>query len=250
MVTRRRYGEADAEVEAARFVRHVSSRGPLRFELEQEATLPRAEQRALGEVSRFWIQFNAPNALHGSLAVRFLSAVNGLLERMDDQALRDAGAGVGEFEALIVALTGTPGLPLDERDLAQLRGAGVNRELLAAEGGAVGSNEAADLLGISRQAVAKRVLRERLLAVTPTGGRQRFPRWQFADGGVLPGLEETLALLATGRIDPWARLLFFLSEQDDIAGPRPLDALRAGDVAGVVRAAARYAAVPLPPVAR
>lgn len=250
MVVRERHDETGTEREAARFVFAAPPSAGLAFELEDAAALPRADRAALGEVSRFWDQFNDKSLLRGSLAVRLLSAVNGLLERMDERALKDAGTGSDDVEALIAALTSPAGSALGERDLAQLRGVLINRELLAAEGGTVGPNEVAQLLAMSRQAVAQRVARNRLLVVAPSGGRQRFPVWQFAQSGVLPGLEGTLAILAEGEVDPWARLLFFLTEQDDLAGPRPLDALRLGDKGGVARAARRYAGVAAPAVAR
>ncbi len=250
MVVRERNDESGMGREAARFVFHAQPTAGLAFELDTAVALQRADRAALGEVSRFWVLFNDKSLLRGSLAVRLLSAVNGLLERMDERALKDAGTGSDDVEALIAALTGPDGVTLGERDLAQLRGALVNRDLLAAEGGTVGANEVARLLSVSRQAVAQRVLRNRLLAVTPTGGRQRFPVWQFAQSGVLPGLEDTLAILSAGEVDPWARLLFFLTEQDNLQGARPLDALLLGDAAGVACAARRYAGVADPAVNR
>jgi len=250
MAVREREDGTAAAREAARFVFASWPGDGLAFEVADGVALPRADRAALGQVSRFWEQFNDTSRLRGAVAVRLLSAVNGLLERMDERALKDAGSGSDDVEALIAALTSSTGSEIDERDLAQMRGVTINRELLAAEGGACGLSEAADQLGISRQAVTQRVARNRLLAVAPVGGRQRFPAWQFADGGVLRGLEDALAILADGEVDPWARLLFFLTEQDDLAGPRPLDALRLGDAAGVARAARRYAGVAAPAVGR
>jgi hypothetical protein len=232
--------------EAARFVFSASAHTNLAFEFEDTSTLPRADRAALGQVGRFWVHFSGESSLRGAIALRLFSAVNGLLERMDERALRDAGSGSDDLAALIAALTSPTGVPIDERDQAQLRGALVNRDLLAAEGGTIGIGEVVKVLGISRQAITQRVKRDRLLAVAPAGHRLHFPCWQFAEDGVLPGLEGTLGILAAGEVDPWARLLFFLTEHDDMAGPRPLDALRLGDEAGVARAARRYAGVAAP----
>jgi hypothetical protein len=54
----------------------------------------------------------------------------------------------------------------------------------------------------------------------------------------LPGLEEVLSAL--GGRDPWSALIFFLAPDRLLNSRSPLQALRAGDLAAVVRAAQRY----------
>ena len=62
-----------------------------------------------------------------------------------------------------------------------------------------------------------------------------FPAWQFVDGGVLEGFKGVLAALE--HLNPWTQLDFFLGEDDALDGERPLDALRRGELDGVLRAA-------------
>ena len=175
--------------------------------------------------------------------LRLLDALPGLVATLDENALRDAGAARDGRAALVAALLGhSEGTDddIDPLDAALLEGAEMGREMLDMEGGTWGIGQVAVHLGITRQAVAQRARRQRLLALAPGGHRQRFPAWQFAAAGVLPGFEEIAAGLAADGVDPWGRLLFFLSRQDDLAGTRPLDALRLGDLAGVRRAARRF----------
>jgi hypothetical protein len=129
---------------------------------------------------------------------------------------------------------------LDHDPLAAAKARGIEkqRDLLAAEGGAVGVDELASALRISRQAVDKRRRAGKLLALPRGGHRWVFPAWQVARGRTVPGLEEVLSAL--GGHDPWSALIFFLTPDRLLNNRSPLQALRAGDRAAVVRAAERY----------
>lgn len=129
---------------------------------------------------------------------------------------------------------------LDHNPLAAAKARGIEkqRDLLAAEGGAVGVDELASALRISRQAVDKRRRAGKLLALPRGGHRWVFPGWQVARGRTVPGLEEVLSAL--GGHDPWSALIFFLTPDRLLNNRSPLQALRAGDRAAVVRAAERY----------
>lgn len=129
---------------------------------------------------------------------------------------------------------------LDHDPLAAAKARGIEkqRDLLAAEGGAVGVDELASALRISRQAVDKRRRAGKLLALPRGGHRWVFPGWQVARGRTVPGLEEVLSAL--GGHDPWSALIFFLTPDRLLNNRSPLQALRAGDRAAVVRAAERY----------
>lgn len=123
---------------------------------------------------------------------------------------------------------------------ARLRGVRARRELLGAEGGTVSSGQAAELLGITPQAVDKRRRAGKLLAL-PVGRAYLYPVWQFDErgrGGVLGGLEEVLG--SFGVEDAWMRASFFLRENGRLDDKRPLDALRDGEIKGVERAACAY----------
>ena len=123
---------------------------------------------------------------------------------------------------------------------ARLRGVRARRELLGAEGGTVSSGQAAELLGITPQAVDKRRRTGKLLAL-PVGRAYLYPLypvWQFDEGGrggVLGGLEEVLG--SFGVEDAWMRASFFLRENGRLDEKRPLDALRDGEIESVERAA-------------
>lgn len=121
---------------------------------------------------------------------------------------------------------------------ARLRGILAMRQILHAEGGTFTVNQVKDLLGISRQAVDKRRKADQLLAVELPRRGLLYPVWQFAESGTLPGLIETLGVLRPH--DSWARLRFFVTRNDRLAGRRPLDLLRKGDIERVLRAAEMF----------
>jgi len=123
---------------------------------------------------------------------------------------------------------------------ARLRGVQARRGLLGAEGGAVSSGQAAELLGITPQAVDKRRRAGKLLAL-PVGRAYLYPVWQFDErgrGGVLAGLEEVLG--SFGVEDAWMRASYFLRKNGRLDDKRPLDALRDGEIESVERAARAY----------
>ena len=119
----------------------------------------------------------------------------------------------------------------------RLRGAIARRELLEQEGGVVNPSSVAKLLHISRQAVGQRRVAGKLLGVeTPTG--YLYPIWQFDGPELLPGIEETLAVLKDH--DPWMQFIFFLTNNDATRGRQPLELLRKGKPQAVLRAAKLY----------
>jgi hypothetical protein len=95
-------------------------------------------------------------------------------------------------------------------------------------------------LGISRQAVAAKAARRRLLRVFTSDGTALFPAWQFAGAVVVPGLAEVLALFPERVVDGWT-LAGWLRTTDPELGAVPFDALTQGKheaVSAVARAAA------------
>lgn len=118
---------------------------------------------------------------------------------------------------------------------ARARGAGLRRTLLDEQGPTLSAEEAGERLGISRQAVDKRRLTGRLVAVELGARGYRYPAWQFHDGDVLPGLPEVLAAL--GPRDAWSLLAFFGTPNEACGGASPRAVLEAGEVGRVLRAA-------------
>jgi hypothetical protein len=95
-------------------------------------------------------------------------------------------------------------------------------------------------LGITRQAVAAKAGRRRLLRVITADGVHLYPLWQFDGNRPLAGLPEVLALFPEEAVDGWT-LAGWLRTPEPELGETPLDALVRGD-AGRVRDVARMVA--------
>lgn len=80
------------------------------------------------------------------------------------------------------------------------------QDVLDRAGGTCSVSEAAAILDISEEAVRERLRAGRLLSIDTSAGEHRLPRVQFADSGVLPGLEEVLAAMNVSSA--WMRLQF------------------------------------------
>jgi hypothetical protein len=117
---------------------------------------------------------------------------------------------------------------------AKIRGLLAKRDLVQAEGGCLTASDAAELLGLSRQAVDKRRQSGSLLAVAIGRRGYLYPAWQFGDGvsTLLPRVRE-----AMGDADPWSQIRFFVSPNSALAGRSPVAALRQGNSEEVERAA-------------
>jgi hypothetical protein len=102
--------------------------------------------------------------------------------------------------------------------------------------GSLTAPQVARLLGVSRQTPHDRVRRRAMLAV-PDRGVLRFPAWQFDPGrpdGVIAGLPAVLAAL---DLDPLAQVSWLIQPRSALDGRSPLDLLKEGQVAPVVRLA-------------
>ena len=115
---------------------------------------------------------------------------------------------------------------------AIMRGLLAREELKQAEGGSYSAEEARLLLGISKAAVLKRYQKGQLIGWREASQNAvRFPTWQFQADNVLLGLPEVLAIFAEEDwVDDWKRIVFFLNPRHSLAGKRPLDVLREGDI--------------------
>jgi hypothetical protein len=107
----------------------------------------------------------------------------------------------------------------------------------------VGARDAAKLYSVAEpvtpEAVKKAAREGRVLSVRGKGGEMRFPVWQFReDGGVVSGLAEVLAELSKIPVDDDLEAFsFFLNPNPLTEGIPPIEALRAGNKAAVLRAA-------------
>jgi DNA-binding CsgD family transcriptional regulator len=118
------------------------------------------------------------------------------------------------------------------------RGLDIKKRLLAEAGGALTSEQVADLLHVSRETVAKYRRSGRLLGLPKASGDYLFPLCQFHNERLLPGFEQALAAFHTD--DPWHRLQVLLTPDPNLGMRTPLSALKAGDIDAVARAVAAY----------
>jgi hypothetical protein len=121
------------------------------------------------------------------------------------------------------------------RALALLRGKRIAEEDLKANEGAFSLQEVVDFLGISRQAIDRKVRENALIAVPGPHGRRRYPVVQFDENGIVPGLDDVLNSLPS--TNDWFRLNFLVNEDARLDGRRPIDVLKAGDIDRVIKAA-------------
>src|SRR5262249_33549873 len=121
------------------------------------------------------------------------------------------------------------------RALALLRGKKISERDLKESGGSYTLQDVESLLGISRQAVDKRVREDALLAVPGPHRRRRYPAVQFTGDGTLPGLAEVLKSLPSAN--GWFRLNFLIRPDARLDGRRPIDLLKESKIAPVVAAA-------------
>ena len=176
----------------------------------------------------------------------FFSRVLTALTRLEDELPREqidaASAAPTDYMVLLEALT-SPSVATQltaEDPLAAARLRGVERQqvLLKKSGGVLKGAQAAELLGISRQALDKRRRQGRLIGLTQGRRGYAYPVWQFEHGRTLSNLENVLGRLRDH--DPWMQLTFFLNANDRLDGSSPLDLLRSGKVESVLEAAASY----------
>lgn len=121
---------------------------------------------------------------------------------------------------------------------AYARGKIAREKMSLAEGGWISAAKAARLLGISVPKVLNRWRCHRLIG-WPNGKAVRFPAWQFTDGKLLPGIVEVLQIFRSN--DWWRIMLYFLGRRRSLANERPLDLLRRGESAKVIKHATDYA---------
>jgi hypothetical protein len=125
---------------------------------------------------------------------------------------------------------------------SQVRFAEMTRLLLQQAGGGLSLTEAAKLLGISRQALHKRVRAGSALGLMD-GAELVLPKFQFVDEGnrtsILEGLGKIIKLFDASKAGRWSALQFLLDQDPNLAAA-PVQALRSGKVQQVADAAVAY----------
>ena len=181
------------------------------------ATSPEADRLATALAKRWGQGPFTARELAGEIVAA--DAPTDLIAAFDAALCRAAEA--GETDELDDTLWGLP--PTDE-DLAQARRVARRAQLEALTAvltDALTRGQAGELLGISPQAVSKRLASGALMALA-RGRELRFPAWQFHEGRALPGLTETIAAYPG---TPLALSVWATSANPDLDGLTPARAL-------------------------
>jgi hypothetical protein len=114
-------------------------------------------------------------------------------------------------------------------------------ELQAAEGGAFSGQELRKAFKLTPQVLHRRRKERRIIYWRDARHDFFYPRWQFtATGALLPGVQDVLQIFNSG--DEWRVMSYFLGPRKQLNNRRPLDLLRAGEIAKVIAHARDHAA--------
>jgi hypothetical protein len=192
------------------------------------------------------VRNDAPPARFGPIEIAFIRRYTHVLERVAQEAsqevLQDALAAqddVGGLAGVLERVGAT--LPPPQPDPlagARMRAVRIQRELLERAGGAYTTGQAAELLGVTPQAIHGRRTRGTLLALRGPNGDYLYPGFQFSTRGVLAGMAEVLAAFQVH--DPWTQLSVLLSPAGQLGGFTPVQALLEGQVQQAIEAVAAY----------
>jgi hypothetical protein len=171
-------------------------------------------------------------------------AVNLILQLMDlsETALSNAAEASDNWHAMFRAMRNAEVLDQIQKSdplaRAFLDGLDAKARLIEQNGGIFKTEEVAEYLGITPQAVNKRRALRQLVGLTFRKRGYVFPAWQFTDRGTVPGLEQVL--LALAGHDEWMQNVFFIDPNTRLGGRRPLDLLREGEIPEVLDAAREF----------
>lgn len=119
----------------------------------------------------------------------------------------------------------------------------VQAALIAKAGGSLSLTEAAEQLGISRQAVHKKIGTDALLGLM-VGDTLALPRAQFIEKGAkakpVAHLREVLSLFTRSGAGPWSALQYLVEPDPALDGHPPIDGLKEGWATRVVAAARAF----------
>src|SRR5438874_11994083 len=180
-----------------------------------------------------------------ALAQAFLKRSVKMLERVSSsassEALKSALSSPTDVGGVATLLSDLAPLDVDFSSVdpfveAMALGATIKQELLTSGGGGLTSSQVATALGITRQAVDKRRIRNALLAVPNGSGQYLYPACQFASTGMIPGLEEVLRAFQIRS--PWTQFSALLAPAPALGGRTILEALKSGTIERAIAIAA------------
>lgn len=179
---------------------------------------------------------------HPAFYSRVLRAFRRLESNLPATLIDEATAAPTDYLVAVEALSSAPEttelIAEDPFVAAKFRGLKRKQQMLEAAGGALTSEQVAETLSISRQAVDKRRAANQLMALTQGRRGYSYPSFQFEDGKTVSGLEEVLAELKD--LDPWMQMVFFTSPHERLEEKTPIETLRKGRVSEVKAAASGY----------
>lgn len=183
-------------------------------------------------------------SLRAAFLDRAISVIERIASTIDELRLK-AALDAGSDSAVLTALgliqdptAPTSSSAADPLMAARTRGEQAKRDILAAQGEMLSADGVAARLGNDVAEVERRRHDGLLVALPLPSGAWAFPAWQFADGELLPGLEDVLrSLPAPG---PWSRILFLQSGDPYLNRETPLELIRRGEIEPVRRLAAAY----------
>lgn len=85
------------------------------------------------------------------------------------------------------------------------------------------------LLGVTRQAISKKVAKGQLLRATTTDGKAVYPRFQFVGQGISQPLLSVARVLREGGLDEWSILYWLTAPQPELHGLTPAQAALAAE---------------------
>lgn len=106
-------------------------------------------------------------------------------------------------------------------------------ELQAAEGGSWTGQELQGRYKLTSAVLHRRRKEHRIIYWRDARNDFHYPKWQFTPSGAsLPGIQEVLEMFQSQ--DEWRVMRYFLGKRAQLAGQRPLDLLRQGEVEKVI----------------
>lgn len=178
---------------------------------------------------------------HPAFQSRILRAYHELEASLPGTVLEQAAGAPTDFLVALEALTSAPAISQIEDDsllAAKMRGLKRKMQMVQIAGGVLSSEQVAQMLGISRQAVDKRRSSNQLLALTQGRRGYGYPSFQVQDGKTINGLEEVLTQLRA--LDPWMQMVFFTSANERLGGKTPIESLQEGLIKEVKAVASGY----------
>lgn len=179
---------------------------------------------------------------HPAFYSRILRAFKRLEGDLSSDLIDEATAAPTDYlvalEALSSAVESSQLIADDPFIAAKFRGLKRKKQMLETAGGTLTSEQVAEILGISRQAVDKRRSSNQLLALTQGKRGYSYPSFQFDEGKTISGLEEVLGELKS--LDPWMQMVFFTNPHERLNGKTPMESLQKGSIEQVKSIAVEY----------